>query len=260
MLMNGTLIMPRGLQALILKKDTTAYFVLVYLYMNANYEDRNYGGYTLHRGELILSRRDLAKDLNMNPNTVGSALQRLQKMRYIDTEVFAGVTKVNVLCYPTVQEEEESEREFLEAEMRRSSTHRTGTQSSLVTLEQEGGEVREGTENSKSPSYLNKNKRKSKNKREEKNSLPPYPPKGIVSVSVPSFEEFEEYCREHAPHVIPQEFYDHYQSVGWQIHGQPIVDWTACLRGWERRKKAESEGKKPGIDFEALGDIWGTMV
>lgn len=51
----------------------------------------------------------------------------------------------------------------------------------------------------------------------------------------PSVSEVEEYCRERANGIDAQQFCDHYTANGWkQKGGNPIKDWRAAVRTWER--------------------------
>ena len=57
----------------------------------------------------------------------------------------------------------------------------------------------------------------------------------------PTVEEVATYCRQRGNKIDPQHFYDFYESKGWRIGNQPMKDWRACVRTWEKR---EGEGKK----------------
>lgn len=56
----------------------------------------------------------------------------------------------------------------------------------------------------------------------------------------PSLEEVTEYCRERNNNVDPQQFIDFYSSKGWKVGNQPMKDWKACVRTWERREKTRA--------------------
>ena len=63
--------------------------------------------------------------------------------------------------------------------------------------------------------------------------------------SPPSVEEVAAYCRERNNSVDAERFVDFYASKGWKIGSQPMKDWQACVRTWEKRDKAPS-GSGPG--------------
>ena len=61
---------------------------------------------------------------------------------------------------------------------------------------------------------------------------------------VPTAEEVAAYCRERGNKVDAQRFVDFYTSKGWQIGKEPMRDWRACVRTWERngRDRVEVSG------------------
>ena len=63
--------------------------------------------------------------------------------------------------------------------------------------------------------------------------------------SPPSVDEVADYCRERGNNVDPETFVDFYSSKGWKVGKEPMKDWRACVRTWEKRDRA-SPGKKPG--------------
>lgn len=70
-------------------------------------------------------------------------------------------------------------------------------------------------------------------KREDKNKT--YKKRGTVAQSPPRVEEVAEYVNERSSPVNAQDFVDFYNANGWkQKGGNPIRDWRAALRTWER--------------------------
>lgn len=59
----------------------------------------------------------------------------------------------------------------------------------------------------------------------------------------PTVEEIAAYCAERKNNVDPQAFFDFYESKGWRVGNQPMKDWKACIRTWERREQASGSGK-----------------
>ena len=66
--------------------------------------------------------------------------------------------------------------------------------------------------------------------------------------AVPSVEEVAAYCRERGNNVDAQRFVDFYASKGWRIGKEPMRDWKACVRTWERngRDRVEVSGTGGG--------------
>lgn len=62
----------------------------------------------------------------------------------------------------------------------------------------------------------------------------------------PSVEEISSYCKERKNNINPEQFYDYYEANGWKINRNPMKDWKATVRNWERnefnRKSADNFG------------------
>lgn len=50
----------------------------------------------------------------------------------------------------------------------------------------------------------------------------------------PTLEEIAAYCKERGNSVDPQKFIDHYDSNGWRVGKNPMKDWRAAVRTWEK--------------------------
>lgn len=50
----------------------------------------------------------------------------------------------------------------------------------------------------------------------------------------PSFAEVSAYCQERGDSVDPQKWFDHYSANGWKVGRNPMKDWKAAVRTWER--------------------------
>lgn len=53
----------------------------------------------------------------------------------------------------------------------------------------------------------------------------------------PSLNEVIQYCQERKNGIDAEYFIDYYQSVGWKVGRNPMKDWKATIRTWERNKK-----------------------
>ena len=50
----------------------------------------------------------------------------------------------------------------------------------------------------------------------------------------PTLEEITEYISDRHSDVDPNRFFDYYESNGWRVGKNPMKDWKACVRTWER--------------------------
>jgi hypothetical protein len=53
----------------------------------------------------------------------------------------------------------------------------------------------------------------------------------------PTVEELIDYCNQNVLNVDPNQFIDHYESVGWKVGKNPMKDWQATARNWHRNSK-----------------------
>lgn len=60
----------------------------------------------------------------------------------------------------------------------------------------------------------------------------------------PELEEVAEYCAERGNSVDPQAFMDFYTSNGWKVGKNPMKDWRAAVRTWEREDRARGQPRR----------------
>lgn len=72
----------------------------------------------------------------------------------------------------------------------------------------------------------------------------------------PTLEEVKAYCIERQNNVDAERFIDYYTSNGWKVGKNPMKDWKAAVRTWEKSAK-EKPKKGGGIieDYERMNDI-----
>lgn len=63
----------------------------------------------------------------------------------------------------------------------------------------------------------------------------------------PTVEEIEAYCKERNNNVDAAHFFDHYEGQGWKVGKNPMKDWKAVVRTWE--KNNFNQPKKEKINF-----------
>ena len=68
----------------------------------------------------------------------------------------------------------------------------------------------------------------------------------------PSLEEVQAYCRERENNVDAQRWFDYYSANGWKVGKNPMKDWKAAVRTWERKEDKVSntsvDNKVDGIN------------
>ena len=57
----------------------------------------------------------------------------------------------------------------------------------------------------------------------------------------PTLEDVRAYCQERKNNVDPERWLDHYTSNGWKVGRNPMKDWKAAVRTWERSEITEKD-------------------
>ena len=80
----------------------------------------------------------------------------------------------------------------------------------------------------------------------------------------PTVEEVKAYCLERKNNVDAVRFVDYYTANGWKVGKNPMKDWRAAVRTWEREDRPSGTARKnntllnykeTGVSHAALSDI-----
>jgi hypothetical protein len=69
-----------------------------------------------------------------------------------------------------------------------------------------------------------------------------------IRFNKPKIEEVREYCIERENHIEAQRFIDYYEANGWKVGRNPMKDWKAAVRTWERNTSFTSLAMKEPYD------------
>ena len=74
----------------------------------------------------------------------------------------------------------------------------------------------------------------------------------------PTVEEIKAYCQERKNDIDAEYFYDHYESQDWKVGKNPMKDWKATIRNWERNgySNGYSYGKRGSDPFDVRYQQW----
>ena len=97
-----------------------------------------------------------------------------------------------------------------------------------------------GTKESLGSLYNNNNNSIDNNKKRECDKSPS-PKKVFVK---PTVEQVEAYVKEKGYHFDAEQFWNHYESVGWMIGKNHMKDWHCACATWEGRRKQEQKEKE----------------
>lgn len=67
----------------------------------------------------------------------------------------------------------------------------------------------------------------------------------------PTLEDVQAYCQERNKGVDAQKWYDYYSANGWKVGKNPMKDWKAAVRTWER---GDSNGGSRSVSFTPYPD------
>jgi hypothetical protein len=67
----------------------------------------------------------------------------------------------------------------------------------------------------------------------------------------PTLDDVKAYCQERNNGVDAEKWYNHYSANGWKVGKNPMKDWKAAVRTWERGGKS---GRNSGDDFVPYPD------
>lgn len=71
----------------------------------------------------------------------------------------------------------------------------------------------------------------------------------------PSLEEVRSYCEERGNGVDPEHFIDYYEANGWKVGKNPMKDWKAAVRNWEKRENPAPKRKEKDVS----GEWWANL-
>lgn len=72
--------------------------------------------------------------------------------------------------------------------------------------------------------------------------LKSYPPKPKTTRFVkPTLEEVKAYCKERLNMVDAEKFVNYYESNGWKVGKNPMKDWKAAIRTWEKSTNTQQQ-------------------
>ena len=106
-----------------------------------------------------------------------------------------------------------------------------------------GGKRTAANASERQRTVANADKEKGKGEEKEEYSPPKSPSERGKRFDPPMVEEVQAYCSERNNSVDAQTFVDFYASKGWLVGKNPMKDWKAAVRTWERNRDGYSQPK-----------------
>ena len=88
--------------------------------------------------------------------------------------------------------------------------------------------------------YTKHTKEKEKEKKKESIEPPAADTPTKKKFCPPSVENVRAYCQERKNQIDPAAFCDYYAARGWKLNGEPMEDWKATVRTWERHERQQN--------------------
>lgn len=189
----------------------------VRILLEANWKDDEWHGVVYERGSFPTSYSKLSVDTGLSIQTLRTCLKRLEKSGEITCEPTNGGTKIIVNKWDYYQGSSDETDIPTNTPVNTSPTRSQHEANIQPTTLKEYKNIR-----SIEVVELKNNKKFVK----------------------PSIEEVEAYCYERGGSVDPQRWYDFYESNGWKVGKNPMKDWKASVRNWERESY---QTKKKGM-------------
>ena len=178
--------------------DSETLSVWIHLLLLANYKPTEWHQIPLKPGQLITSRDSLAKATGLSERKIRTALTRLKSSGCLTIESTNRYTLISLVNFGFFQGLNDETGQQNDQQIDRPTT-------------------------SQRP-QRNKDKKDDKCIESRKRFSPP------------SVDEVAAYCRERGNTVDAQTFCDFYAAKGWRVGAQPMKDWRAAVRTWEKRE------------------------
>lgn len=188
-------------------KDPNTFRVFIHLLLSASYKEEDYRGHHIMPGQVVCGRKQLAKELGMSEKAIRTALNHLKSTNEVTiktTNKFSIITIEKWGKYQVEDSQKGQQKGQQNGQQRASKTQKSGHIQELKKLEN----IERGAH-------------------------------------TPTFEEIQSYVREMGYEMDPAAFFDYYEETGWlKKNGQPIKDWKASVRTWNRREREFQKSDK----------------
>lgn len=203
MFQNGFIALYRSLLSWGWHADPATGWLFVNLLLMANWEDGEWQGMIVKRGQLVTGRKALAAQTGLSERQIRTALEHLKSTNELTiktTNKFSLITIVNYGKFQDVQSD----------------------------IDQQNDQQVDQRPTSNRP-QMNKDNKGEQGIKPHKRFTPP------------TVEDVTSYCRERGNAVDAQRFVDFYTASGWMRGKTPVKDWKACVRTWEKNDNARIE-------------------
>ena len=185
--------------------DPNTMRVFLHCLLKANWKPGSWHGINYSAGEFITSLETLAVETNLTINQVRTAIRHLKSTGEITSRTHSKCRIITVKNWDAYQSDHKQKCSQMTGSSQ--DDHRQ------VTTDKEYIEIKNIKNNN-------------------------------MAFVKPSVDEVREYCQQRNNNVDPETFVDFYESKGWKVGKNPMKDWKACVRTWEKSWKKKPEQTK----------------
>ena len=82
-----------------------------------------------------------------------------------------------------------------------------------------------------------------------------YPADKSIGFKKPTIDEVRAYCRERMNMVDADKWYDYYTSNGWKVGKNPMKNWKAAVRTWEKSGYNNAKPQMPRMSLKEMQEL-----
>ena len=174
---------------------------MIHLVVEANFQDCEWEGTIIKRGELVTTLLELSKDVGITLQETRTIMKRLGGCGEVRARRVGKRSIITVCNYDSYQDTQHD-----------CNTIATRLQHPIIEEGNKG---------------IMEEKKTSNDVKEKKSSI----------FHKPTVDEVAQYSREHGYDIDAQYFVDFYESKGWVVGKSPMKDWKAAVRTWVKNNK-----------------------
>ena len=203
--MAGFIVIDRRIQDWKWWGNTNAMSIWLYLLVGANWKDGYWHGIEVKRGSLITSKAKMAEMLRMNRRTIDHWLNVFADAGQITYQCTSNYTAITIVNYDKYQ--------CFDTDTAQATAQPT-------------------TQPTAQPTAHNRTRITKK---------PEEPIINRTHMKRPTVDEIQSYILEKGYSVDAEKFFDYYESNGWKVGKNPMKDWKACVRTWQKNNNGKPQ-------------------
>jgi len=187
-------------------QDPNTMRLFIHCLIKANYEEKKWKGATIEAGSFVTSSTILAEELHLSRAQIRRSIYNLQNTKEIAIKTTNKTTIITVLNWATYQDIETIKKTNKKAN-KQPATQPTKSQQTTTTKNIRSKEYKE--------EVLIKSGESTR----------------------PSLQDIIDFCLSNNFSMDPEKFYNYEEAKGWKVGNQPMKDWQAACRNWEKREQ-----------------------